>query len=195
VQKFVDAWNDIVEYIKDNNLVTRDETDSQNPTNVFGVLAKTSIDDDALSAMRSTLSTTKYTSGSRVRILADLGIQTQQDGTLKFKIDGASSEVTFKEALAEEPNSVNELLKSFADTMSKTGGTIGLYTGFGRGFSLTINNNEEQITELNRRISDIEGRIAKTEQSMRSRFASLESNIGRLQQQQSALNSALGGLR
>jgi len=195
VQKFVDAWNDIVEYIKDNNLVTRDETDSQNPTNVFGVLAKTSIDDDALSAMRSTLSSAKYTSGSRVRILADLGIQTQQDGTLKFKIDGASSEVTFKEALAEEPNSVNELLKSFADTMSKTGGTIGLYTGFGRGFSLTINNNEEQITELNRRISDIEGRIAKTEQSMRSRFASLESNIGRLQQQQSALNSALGGLR
>lgn len=193
VQKFVDAWNDIVKYIKDKNLITRDETDAKNPTNVFGVLAKTSIDEDALSALRSALSSSTYTEGSEVRIMADLGIATQQDGTLKFNASGTG--INFKDALAKEPNSVNELLKSFADTMSKTGGTISQFTGFGRIFDITINNNKEQITDLNRRISDVEAQIAKNEASMRSRYAMLESNIGKLQSQQGSLTSALAGLR
>lgn len=188
VQDFIDAWNDIVNFIKSKNTITRDESNAESPTNVFGVLRKTNVDNDALTAIRGALADAVYEQGSQVRIMPDLGIKTKQDGTLEFDTDD------FEEAMAAEPNSVNELLKAFADDMSSTAGLIHQFTGFNKLFDVTINNGKERVTDLNRRIADIEGQIAKTEAAMRARFAALESSIGKLQSQQGALSNALAGL-
>jgi flagellar hook-associated protein 2 len=187
MQDFVDAYNEIVQFINENNRIVRQE-DGENVDNVFGPLASTRTDDNALSALRSTLSGSRYEDGSAVRIFADLGIKTARDGTLEFDTDD------FSTALDNEPDSVNSVIKNFADAAGLTGGTIDLYVRFNGLIDSTVNSNTDRIKRLNESIARAEASILNNEQTMRQRFARLESLTGRLQSQQSALTSALAGL-
>lgn len=194
IQDWVKSWNEIVSYIKEKNQITRDEGSSE-VTNVFSPLATTRVDDNALTSLRSALASARYvaTNGSgtqtnEVAIMADLGITTERDGTLKFNTD------TFKTALSNEPLSVSNILTDFADDVARSQQVIDQYIGFNRVFDTTINSNKETITNLNKRISEAEAVIAKQEESMRAQFARLEATIGKLQGQQNSLTSALAGL-
>jgi len=188
VQEFIDSYNDIVKFLDENNQVSRDESGTE-VKNVFGPLASTRSDDNALNAMRAAISSTSASGGSTVRIFADLGITTERDGTLKF------DSTKFQAAVSSEPSSVSSILTTFADTTSLTGGTIDIYTRFNGLLDVTVNGNKTLITDLNQRIADAERQIAKQADDMKARFARLESLMGRLQQQQSSLTSALAGLR
>lgn len=187
VSDFVEAYNEVVQYIAENNVITRQQ-EGNNVTNTFAPLSKTRVDDNVLTQIRSAISSSTYSSGSEIKIMADLGITTQRDGTLKFDTN------TFSSALSKEPTSVNSILQTFGDTVGLTGGTIDLYTRFGGIFDTTVNGNKTQIDNLNDRIALIEEQIARTEASMRARFARLESTMGRMQQQQSSLSSAIAQL-
>lgn len=187
VQELVDSFNSIVSFIAENNLVKREET-SNDVKNVFAPLAATRTDDNALQAMRSVFSSSVASGGSTVRIFSDLGITTERDGSLK--VDTTKLEA----AIARESSSVSDLLKSFGDTVSLTGGTIDLYTRFNGLIDVTVNGNKTQITDLNTRIAEAEKSLEKQTESLRARYARLESVMGKLQQQQSSLTSALAGL-
>lgn len=187
IQEFVDLYNEIIGFVGENNQITREETGTDT-TNVFAALASTRTDDNALSALRTKLSESRADSGSTVRIFADLGIETQRDGTLKFNTN------KFQTAVSTEPGSVSAVLQDFADMVSGTGGTIDVFTRFNGIIDVTVNGNKTLITNLNSRISDAEKQIERAEDSMRQRFARLESLMGKLQQQQSSLTSALAGL-
>lgn len=187
IQAFIDAYNEVVRYIAENNQITRDES-SKDIQNVFGPLASTRTDDNALTALRSAIASTAATGGSAVRIFSDMGITTERDGTLKFDT------TKLQTAVASEPSSVSSVLQRFADTVAATGGTIDIYTRFNGLFDISTNSNKTLITNLNQQISEAEKQIARTEDEMRARFARLESQMSRLQQQQSSLTSALSGL-
>lgn len=187
VQTFIDSYNDIVQFIAENDTITRDESD-KDVKNIFGPLASSRTDDGALSALRSLVASTFASGGSTVRIFSDLGITTQRDGTL------ALDSTKLQTAISGEPSSVSSILQSFADTSSGTGGTIDVYTRFNGLIDISTNSNKTLITDLNNQITEVERQITRTEDEMRARFARLESTIGRLQQQQSSLNSALAGL-
>jgi flagellar hook-associated protein 2 len=187
VQEFIDQFNEIVSFISENNLITRQET-STTVQNVFAPLASSRTDDSALAAVRSALSSTTASSGTSIRIFADLGITTERDGTLKFDT------TKFAAAVAAESSSASSILQSFADTVGSTGGTIDIYTRFNGMFDMVLNSNKTQVTNLNARIADAERSIERQADDMRARFARLESLMGKLQQQQQSLTSALSGL-
>ncbi|MCB0318774.1 MAG: flagellar filament capping protein FliD [Bdellovibrionales bacterium] len=188
VSDLVDQFNDIITYIAENNKIERVE-DGEEVENIFGPLAETRVDDGVITALKSNMSSASYALGSSIKIFADIGITTERDGTLKFDED------VFEAAMASEPTSVNQILTTFADTASLTGGTIDTYIRFNGLLDVTINGNDSLIENLNDRISRAEASLARKEESMRLRFARLESLIGSLQQQQSALSSALAGLQ
>jgi flagellar hook-associated protein 2 len=187
VQTFIDAYNDLIEFVGENNRITRDDSGTE-VENIFSPLASTRTDDNALSALRTALASTVASGGSAIRIFSDLGITTERDGTLKFDT------TRFQTAISTEPSSVSQVLQGFADTTSTTGGTIDVYTRFNGLIDISVNSNKTQITSLNQQISESEKQIARTEEQMRARFARLESQMGRLQQQQQSLTSALAGL-
>jgi flagellar hook-associated protein 2 len=187
VQEFIDQFNEIVTFISENNLISRQET-STTIENIFAPLASSRTDDSALAAVKSVLSSTTASSGVAIRIFSDLGITTERDGTLKFDT------TKFASAVAKEPSSVSSILQSFADTVGNTGGTIDIYTRFNGMFDMVTNGNKSQITNLNSRIADAERSIERQADDMRARFARLESLMGKLQQQQQSLTSALSGL-
>jgi len=187
VSDFVSAYNEVVKYMAENNTITREQNGNE-VSNIFAPLSKTRVDDNVLSLIRSAISGTSYSSGTEIKIMADLGITTERDGTLKF------DDSTFATALSKEPTSVNSILSTFGDTIGLTGGTIDLFTRFGGLLGSTIDSNKGQIDNLNDRIALVEEQIARSEASMRARFARLEATMGRLQNQQGALSSAIAQL-
>lgn len=187
VQDFIDSYNEVVQFVNENNQVTRDETKKE-VINIFAPLASTRNDDNALSALRSALSSATASGGSVARIFADLGITTDRNGTLKF------DSTKLKTAIASEPTSVSDILSSFADITATTTGTIDIYTRFNGLLELSVNNNKETISDLITRIQESEKQIERQADSMRARYARLEGLMSRLQQQQSSLTSVLSGL-
>lgn len=187
VQDFIDSYNEVVQFVNENNKITRDDSKSE-ITNIFAPLASSRNDDSALTALRSALSSATASGGSAARIFADLGITTDRNGTLKF------DSTKLKTAIASEPTSVSDILSSFADITATTTGTIDIYTRFQGLLELSVNNNKDQITDLSTRIQESEKQIERQADSMRARYARLEGLMSRLQQQQSSLTSALSGL-
>jgi len=190
VQEFIESFNEIVEFINENNKVVREEN-GQNLTNIFGSLASTRVDNNALASLRSGITSSTYVDESEenaIRMFADLGITTEKEGTLAF--DPAKLE----EALSSEPESVNNILKNFADTVATTAGSIAQFTQFNGLFDTTVKGNEKQVSNLNDRIARAEASILRQEQMMRQRFARLEAVMGEMQNQQAALTAALSGL-
>lgn len=188
IKDLVNQYNGIVKYIKDNDLITVEEDGTGSDTKpVYGSLARASIDDDMLSALRTTISGASASSGTSVKIFADIGITTERDGTLKFNED------TFNKALAEDPNGLEQLLTSYADTNSVAGGPLHVYTQFQGFLDKAVDANDTQVRELNERISSAEASIALLEQSLNARFSRLEVAIGKMQSQGSSLVAALAG--
>lgn len=187
VQEFVTAYNEIITYMAEKNKIERVEEGSR-ITNIFGPLANTRIDENVITSLRNGMSQSTYTGGSYVRIFADLGVTTDRDGTLKF--DSAK----FQENLAQEPNSVNQLLKNFGDLVAAAGTIIDQQTRIGGIIANAVTANKAQVTDLNDRISRAEASILKQENDMRARFSRLESLTSQMQSQQAQLTSALAGL-
>lgn len=182
IQDFVDAYNEVVNFIKENDLVVREE-DSGEPTNVFGALASTSLDENLISSLRSAFSSASI-SGGEVNTLSDLGIATQRDGTLLFDTDA------FATALSKDPEAVRTITANLGETLSATGtGTITQYTQFGGLIDSATNANKTDISRLQSQISNYETLISKREQSYIAQFARLEQLVGGLNQQQQALAS------
>ena len=220
VKEFVDAWNDVITLVAENDQVQSSLDASGNVTNTFLPLASTTVDNNAVEALRNALISTKSYSynattgvyamtdaeadaaGITVRIFSDIGITSNgrdangaANGTLTFAEDSSGNlNYNFEKALAAEPDSVSQLLQNLSEIVATTGKVIDQYIGFNRGIDLSINNNKTRITDLNDDISSAEAYILEQESSMRQRFASLESLVSRLQQQQSSLTSALSGL-
>lgn len=183
VEEFVTAFNDLVEYIKENDQVTQ-EQDGRELTNVFGSLASTSLDENILSTLRSALSGSSNSSGT-VRILADLGVTTERDGTLKFDAD------VFAEAMAKDPSGVMNLTEQIGEELASVTGVISQFTRFNGLVDQTVNANKSQIDQMTKRIEDLEKYLAREQESLTARYARLESIVGQMTSQQNALAGLL----
>jgi flagellar hook-associated protein 2 len=178
LQDLIDSYNEIVEYITENDRVSEEDNSI-----VYGSLSKTSLDENILSTLRSALSTLSG-SGS-IHILADLGITTKRDGTLAFDKD------LFVDAIEKDGSGVATILQNMGDTLANTGGIIDRFTSFNGLLDSAVNSNLSSITRFNERISVLEGQLSREEQSLTNRFAQLEALLGNLQQQQTSLSALL----
>jgi flagellar hook-associated protein 2 len=185
VQEFVDAFNEVVTFINENDLVTRQE-DGGDVTNIFGPLAKTSVDNNVLTALRNAL-TSSGISGQTVNVLADLGVTTERDGTLKF--DSSILET----ALSNDPDGVRQITQNLGETLASVDGTIAQFTRFNGLIDQTENSNSTQISSYQNKIAEIEKTLSTREAQLTQQYARLESLIGQLNSQQSTLSSLLGG--
>lgn len=187
VEELVDAYNDLVNYIKEKDAVTF-TVDKGNQVAVFGALAKSSLDESSLSAIKSAFSASSIT-GSNVATLADLGITTQKDGTLKFNKD------TFTSALSSDPSAVSTITSNLGEQLAKTGGTIDQFTQFNGLIDIAEKATTSEIDSINSKIINIEKNLAKQEESLIGQFSRLESQISKMQAQGSYLESILSSLK
>jgi flagellar hook-associated protein 2 len=183
VQELVDAYNEVLTFIRENDLVSREE-DGQEVSNIFGPLASTSLDENVISALRGAFSNSG-TTGGLINILADLGVTTQRDGSLSFDVD------TFKEALSQDAGSVNTIMQNLGESLAAVDGTIAQFTRFNGLIDQSVTSNQNEIRGNESRIGDLEKALAREEESLIKRFSRLEGLIGQLNSQQNALSSLL----
>ena len=181
MQTFVDAYNDLAKYISENDLVTREESDD---SAIFGTLANTALDENILASIRSVFSSSSIT-GGLVNTLADLGVTTQRDGTLKF------DSTLFTTAVSKDPESVRSITSNLGDTLASVDGTIAQFTRFNGLIGTAENANKSEIERLNARVAEIEKSIFQQQSALLAQFSRLETTVGKLQSQQTALSNAL----
>jgi flagellar hook-associated protein 2 len=189
VKDYVEAFNDIVTFIAENNLITRQE-DGEDVDNTFGPLSKSRVDENVLTNLRSSISASALTGDTLLyKIFASIGLTTNdKDGSIDLDEDELDT------ALDEEPDSVNSLFTNLGDAIGLTGGTIDQFIRFNGLIDVVTTSNDERVTRLNDDIARAEALIAQNEQNMRARFARLEAQMGKMQQQQSSLSSILAGI-
>ncbi|MCB0322145.1 MAG: flagellar filament capping protein FliD [Bdellovibrionales bacterium] len=186
ISQIVEAFNDIVSFVAENDTIERVEDDSD-ATNVFGSLAKTRLDNDFLAAFRTNLLSAS-SSGTSITSMSQLGLSTNRDGTITFDADD------FKEAVDEDPEGVTGVLNNFADSVSGVSGTIFQYTRFSGFIDVAQESNNDQIENLSDAIANLERQTDKQRRTLELRFANLEKITGDLQSQQQALSGILAGL-
>jgi len=184
IQNFVDAYNEVVHYTSENNLVTRQD-DGTNATNTFGPLSSSSLDENLLSALRGGISGASI-SGHEINTLADLGVTTQRDGSLSFDSQA------FSTALGKDSEAVRQISQKLGDALGTTGGTIDQFTRFNGLIDQESNSNNDQISALQSRISLTEKQLGDEEKALTARYAGLEKLVGQLNSAQTALSSLTG---
>ncbi len=188
VNEIVEAYNDIVQYINENDVITREE-DADGSSPIFGSLAKTRVDDDFVTQFKSIISEAESTDGTSVAILADLGITTNRDGTLDFDAD------TFKSAMGQDTTGAAQLLRDFADQAGGISGTIYQFTKIQGYIDVAVEWNNEAVDNLNSAIAQLERVTAKLRENLEGQFSRLESVMAELQNKQQTLSSVLAGIQ
>ncbi len=186
LSQIVEAFNEIVSFIAENNTVDRVE-DSRDSTNIFASLAKTRVDDDFLSSFRGALLSAS-SSGSEVGSFSALGLSTNRDGTIEFDED------EFIEAVAADSDGAAGVLRDFGDSVSGISGTLFQYTKLSGFIDVAQESNNNQIENLNNSIAQLDRQTDAQRSSLEKQFTNLESVTGALQAQQSALSGILASL-
>ncbi len=182
VKDFVDAINDVLAFIQQQNQLTQNSDTSR-------TLGGDSLLRQIESRLRRLLQGQILGVGSISR-LNQIGIEFNRNGTLDYKED------TFNTVLASDPNNVRRFLNGDGFTTGFVPQLRTIVRNFtDQAFGPLSNRKrslENQIDRIDQRIDNIERRLVSKERSLRRRFGNLESTIGRLQSQSGILSSRLG---
>lgn len=185
ISTFVSEYNSLVRFAKESDSITS-QSGENGDINTFGPLSETNLDESLITSLRGVISTTNNGTSSLVRVLSDVGITTERDGTLKLD---SSKLLSSLESNSQEVGSLFEKLgDSLADPIS---GIIPLYNRFNGNIDNAIKSSQSLIDANTKRINDLESALAKQEEALKGRYSRLESLMGKLQAQQSALGSLL----
>ena len=187
LKKFVTAYNDMTKAIGSLTNVTAVGGDSGTP--LAGPLVGDASVRSFMSAMRSVMG--DVGSGEGVRILADLGVTTQRDGTLQ--IDDAKLDKTLDQNFDQVAGFITgedglmARLNGKIDPYTQTGGILESRTKALQNTLTGANGVDEQREQLTRRISKLETRLF-------AQFNAMDTLIGQLSGTSNYLTGVLDSL-
>jgi flagellar hook-associated protein 2 len=177
VQALVDALNGVLTGVKTQ---TAYDSTANKGGPLSGEGGARSISDSILDLVLNATGT-----GSSVKALSQLGIQTTRDGTLTF------DSTVLTAAVQKDPDGTAGLLGSFSksveDYAKQATGLDGLVTTSQASAGVAAKTRQDQIDAF-------EVRMSAMQTAYQAKFAALDTLLGNLKSQQSALTSALGTL-
>ncbi|GLZ85914.1 B-type flagellar hook-associated protein 2 [Metapseudomonas resinovorans] len=183
IKKFVDAYNKL---ITTTSSLTAVSAVGEDKAPVTGVLVGDASVRTLLSAARNELA--NASGDGDIRILADLGITTQKDGTLKI------DDTKLGKALNENFESVATFFTGDTGLMNRLNAKLDPYARTGgvleqrlSGLNGTINSVDDQREALNRRVEQLQTRLL-------AQFNAMDSLVGQLNQTSSRLEQAFKSL-
>jgi flagellar hook-associated protein 2 len=179
VQAFVDAYNDVVNFISTNSIYDTEE-------GIRGAFVGESGVRRVSSGMASIITAEYSDLGQDYDSLGLIGIETTSSGTLEIDSD------TLQEMLLAEPDQVSDLFTSDDGFISALKEQLDVYTDSTDG-SLQVRKEsiEDRITSLNEDVEMLQDRMDRLESRLRSQFTNLEVNMGELQGSQSFIANML----
>ncbi|MCY1287581.1 B-type flagellar hook-associated protein 2 [compost metagenome] len=183
IKKFVDAYNKLMGVIKEQTVVT---SVGEGKTPVTGALVGDATVRSLVSGMRNELVATSGEGG--VRVLADLGIITKQDGTLEL------DSTKLDKAVSENFGDIASLFAGDSGLATRLDNSLKSYTGSGgvlelrnKALQTTLDSVDKQQEDLNRRITALQERLLK-------QFNAMDALVGSLQSTANSLTSQLASL-
>ena len=177
VQALVDAINGVLSDVKKDTAYDA-TTKKAGPLNGDGTAR--SIADGLLSKVLAAAGT-----GSSVRVLSQLGIQTTRDGALTLDT------TAFQSAVQRDPDGVASVLSGFAKAVEDDAKA---QTGLDGVVTTSAKAAGEDATQRQKGIDAFEVRMSALEKTYNAKFAALDALLGNLKAQQSTLASALSSL-
>ena len=184
VKDFVTTFNKVASLIKDNDTVTQEKNGNEIKS-IFGSLSGTALDESIYDTLRQSLSGITTSKGGSKMILADIGITSERDGTLKF------DDTVFKKLLSSNPSGVSSLLENVGEALGGTKGKIAQFTQYQGLIDKLLQSNKDEVKANDTRIGDIEVNLNSEQTRLRAQFAKLESTIGAMNSQQATLSRLL----
>lgn len=169
VQAFVDAYNDVVNFISTNSIYDTDE-------GIRGAFVGESGVRRVSSGMQAIVTGVYSDLGQEYDSLTLIGISSTSTGTLEIDSD------KFQEILLSDPDQVADLFTSDDGFIAAMNDQLDVYTDSTTG-SLSVRKDsiEGRITDLNDDIDAMNDRIDRLESRLRSQFTRMEASIGELQ--------------
>lgn len=181
VQEFLDKYNDMVKYLRDN---TRTNPD----THERGVLSSDIAYRGVLSDLRSiTASNVDSTASDDYTLLYDIGIEANEDGTLYFK-----DATKFTAALEANPTYVADLFRSENGIAQKIEDYIQNFVEPGGTIDGSNNQLDRQISYLDDRIDYMNKVLDKKREEYTNDFGELQKTLSTLQSQQAFFSTFMG---
>jgi len=189
---FVTSYNKVMEWILSGyNMPAATETSKDDPEEVKllgSVLRGDSSINSVKRGLQSVLSSLINTSGS-MSTLSELGITTQRDGTLyqnNSKMDAALKDnFDGVVSLLAGEGSVDGVMKKFNYfLLEQTSGTNGLYAGKKKSYDLSVKRIDDQILNM-------EARMSQREASLRAQYTAMEKLVSGLNAQGSFLTQQM----
>jgi flagellar hook-associated protein 2 len=186
VQAVVTAFNDMATFVAGESSVTESQ-DKKSVT--VGSLANDSAVKRVIRRLHDALSAPFTGATTQYVNLSSIGIESQQDGTLKL------DEAKLRAAVGADPTAVAQV---FAGTDGATGIAVELGTlvdqanGAGGVFAVDGKAIDQRIASLQDQIDRGQRRLDQVEAGLRAQFAALETFVSTLQQQSGFLTSAFG---
>ena len=183
IKKFVDAYNKL---IKTSNELTNVTPVGEGKAPVTGGLVGDATVRALLTSVRNELVNPAGQEG--VRVLADVGITTQKDGTLKI------DDTKLSAALTDNYDALGTFFAGDTGLMSRVDKRIDGYIQTGgvleqrmSGLQVTLNDIEKQEANLTRRVAQMQARLF-------AQFNAMDALVGRLSDTSSRLALTLGSL-
>lgn len=176
---FIDDYNKLVRFVEEQNRIVTGGEDGA--TVEFSPLVHSRSDEGALRLLRDTFASIRQ-SGT-VTSLADLGVQTQRDGTV------ALNKADFAAALNRDPAAAQGALAQLGERVGSLNGIISQFTRYGGILHVESQSRVQEITTLQARKLEVEKRLKSRESALSSLFGRLEGLVNSMSAQQSALEA------
>ncbi|MCO6055430.1 flagellar filament capping protein FliD [Pseudomonas sp. MOB-449] len=183
IGKFVDAYNKLMKVTKELTGVTQV---GEGKAPVTGALVGDASVRTLLSAVRNELVSPSGEEG--IRILADLGVTTQKDGTLKVDSDKLTK------ALDENFESVSSFFTGDTGLMTRLDGKLEPYTRTGGILEQRVSGLQETITSVDNQREALNRRVTAMQERLLKQFTAMDSLIGQLNQTSGRLSQTLASL-
>ncbi|UNG20564.1 flagellar filament capping protein FliD [Stutzerimonas zhaodongensis] len=183
VQSFVDAYNKLIGVINSQTKVT---SVGDGKTPVTGALVGDATARTLLGTIRNELVNTQ--GGGAIRVLADMGITTQKDGTLA--IDSAKLDKT----LAGNFEQLSGFFTGDTGLAARLDAKLKPYTETGGILEQRNKAMTETITKIDKQKEDLDRRITSLQERLYKQFNAMDTLVGRLSNTSASLLASLENL-
>jgi len=183
IKKFVDAYNKLINTTNDLTRVTKVGEDG---TPLVGGLVGDSTVRNLLGGVRNEL--VNPAGGNGVKVLADLGITTQKDGTLKIE------DAKLDAALKNNFDAVGSFFLGDGGLAKRLDGQVSAYSQTGGILSQRMQALESTRSDIKKQTEELTLRVDSMQKRLLAQFNAMDSLVGQLNGTSSQLQNTLSNL-
>ncbi|OLU32696.1 A-type flagellar hook-associated protein 2 [Pseudomonas sp. PA15(2017)] len=183
IKKFVDAYNKLINTSNDLTRVTKVGEDGEP---LVGGLVGDSTVRNLVGGVRNEL--VNPVGGNGVRVLADLGITTQRDGTLKIE------DAKLDNVLKNNFDAVGAFFLGDTGLMKRLDGQVAAYSQTGGILSERMKALESTRSDIKKQTDDLATRVDSMQKRLLAQFNAMDSLVGQLNGTSSQLQNTLSNL-